>query len=352
MLDPRRTSARCLVLVTLSALSAPSCVASTEESPCGDPSAISVDGTITRGASDVIVSSPHKIEGTLRSDVLIDRVMVGGVLAENKGAGNFASWSASLERQDLEGGRTPGEGVSEIEVVAWDYCGNPHEIGTVVLPVGDAPGVSVTGLELLPIELPGGECYLPADGQAAAIVKVAADARSAGSSVKLHASQGSFSGTAPTLDLTLARDGDRAAALAYFASTAPGTALLSVSAGGASAAPRSVLVSGPPQITPSAKTIPLGTSYLATVRTRGNLDYCVVEASQPDRSQAAIVEPALGIIDRVMSVKSDAVDCSAAEVLRVEVRFAPEALVGAEVVLRCVDTFGQEGTATFTAGET
>ncbi|XXX76121.1 hypothetical protein WMF30_51580 [Sorangium sp. So ce134] len=337
----------CMVLAAQ--LGSVSCVAQTERDACEDGGErAAITGRVTRGKEPTggrpPAAFPYTVALTLTSDVAIREVTVGGVVAALKDVGRL-EWEAQLYEQDLERNRKEDEATLHVE--AKDLCGTPYPIDDVVVPLGPAPGLAVTELAVEVVPPMEGECSVPADQRALALVRVTASAASAGAAVTVEASQGALLGSgASKLDLQLRAAGDRAEATTYLVPEKQGSAVVSAYAKGATAPPVVLPVVAAPEI--SAPTVGLRRAepHVFTVRSRGNLASCVLEEGVAGAASVTVVDPPLGPIAGAVSVGREPVSCEEVESLRVQVLFAESAPDGATVTLRCFDTYAQEGNAT------
>lgn len=323
-------------------------VAASEVDGCGGAAGSpAVSGTITKGKEFLpgsSVPSPLEVDVRLQTEVAISSVTVGTVAADLSDA-NLSVWKANVYATDLEQRRQGDEAV--LDVTATDLCGGVHPIDTIHVPLGPAPGVLVSDLSLTAAVTPSWECSLPADQSAPALVTVHASKASAGAVVTLQANQGTFSGGTTTVDATLFPAGDEAAATAYYLPEKAGTAALLATAKGALSVPLVFAVVDRPVIDPPPAALARGAAYEATVRTRGNLVSCSVEQGVPGAATVTVVDPPLGPVTGTVGVKQAPVSCAEIETATVSVAFATDAPDGAAVTLRCLDGFGQEGSATF-----
>jgi len=321
-----------------------------ERDACEDPASVgAVTGVVTQGKDPKAGASltfPYKVGVRVESDVLVRSVYVGSVLAKLTDATRF-EWEAQLYEQDLEQARVGDE--AKLKVVATDLCGTSYPIDEVVLPLGPAPGVLVSDLVLSAVLSPSWECSVPQDQSAPALVRVAASKASAGAKVTVEASQGKFVGGAAKLELSLVAAGDHAEATTYFVPEKQGSVVLSAYAKGATAEPVVLPVVAAPEMVAPTTTLKRGEPHVVTVRSRGNLASCLTEEVIAGAAEVTIVDPPLGPLVGVMSVKRDPVSCDEVEALRVQVTFASTAPEGAAVTLRCWDSFSQEANVTLKA---
>ena len=115
---------------------------------------------------------------------------------------------------------------------------------------------------------------------------------------------------------------------------------------GAPSEPKDILVAAAPTMSAEANELVRNNPYSLFASSRGNLDTCVIEKSSPGTTTFKLVEPNVGDVSGSISVKQPTLDCSAVETLRFEVTFLDGTPDGAQVTLRCSDTFQQEGTVT------
>lgn len=325
-------------------------VATSELDACegGRGATFLVEGTVTRGKglpSGTALPSPYEVDVRIQSDVLMSNVSVGGVIADLTDT-KLSLWSAKLYLQDLERNRTGAD--ATLKIVATDLCGGDHDIDQVVVPLGPAPGILVSDLALRVAFPQAWECSLPADQSAPALVRVTASKASAGAVVTVEANQGTFVGGVSTYALTLLPSSDTAEAMTYFLPAKAGAVVLNASAKGASATPVVFPVVAAPIIDAPTGPMARASAYGVTVRSRGNLAMCLTEQTIAGAATVNIIDPPLGTVEGVTSVKLTPVSCAESETLSVQVTFAKAAPDGAAVTLRCFDSFDQEGRATFT----
>jgi hypothetical protein len=233
----------------------------------------------------------------------------------------------------------------------YDACNREKDAKTdLVVPLGASPNAKVSDLALSVTFAPKTECALPTNQTAQAFVAVTASAASAGASVTIATSSGTFAGGATSLQLKLQpASGISASPGTYFIPGPAGTALISAYAEGATPVLRSVPIVAPPTVAAPVVSLRRDIEYPATVETAGNLQNCIVEKVSPSSSVVKITDPEAlaGEIRGDASVKEAALSCSEREQLALSVSFTKDAPDDAAVTLRCFDTFGQQGSLTF-----
>ena len=338
-----------IIIIITALLATTGCVADSQSVPCEERDlATNVTGDITEGKEvppGIEPQLPHKVVALIRSDVLIHGVRVGGVPARLADA-NGQRWEAQLFQADLEAHRQP-DGVARLDVVATDLCDTSHPIDQVAIALGPAPGVSVSELALAAEHVPDWECSVPTAGGVTPLIRVTASPASAGASVTLRVSSGSFAGGSAEQTLRLIETGDHAQATTFYLPGAAGTAVITASGKGATATPLVIHVVSGPSITAPATTLQRGLSYGVTVSSRGNLETCLVEEVIPGAAIVTAIEPALGMISGETTVLTDPVTCEGEERLRLTVQFVDGAPDGGAITLRCFDTHGQAAQTTF-----
>jgi hypothetical protein len=310
-----------------------------------------VTGEITQGkvvlpGSELVL--PHKVVVLIHSDVLIDGVTVGGTPARLTDAA-LQQWEALLSQADLERNRAQGAAEAALEVSAIDLCKTSHPIETAMIALGPSPNIAVSELELAEQHEPMSDCSIPTGGSVRPILRVTASIASVGAKVTVRASQGLFAEGTASAELTLANANTRAEAMTFFVpGDAPGTAVITASGKGSTATPIVFHVVDRPVIAAPTTALERDVTYHATVSTLGNLESCLVEAAVTGAATVTIVEPDLGVITDVTSVREDPLSCAGIERVRVAVRFEASAPAGAAVTLRCFDTYGRDQSKTFT----
>jgi hypothetical protein len=297
---------RILVLIGLLALAG--CVVDSQSAPCEGGVAASVTGEITEGKEvrpGIEPQLPHKVAVLIRSDTLIQEVRVGDVPARLVDVAG-QRWEAQLFQADLEAHRQ-ADHVSRLDVVATDLCDTRHPIDQASIALGPAPGVAVSELAIAAEHVPDWECSVPVASGVTPLIRVTASPASAGASVTVRASSGSFSGGSAEQTLMLVDAGDHAQATTFFLPGAAGTAVITAAGKGATAAPLVVRVVDGPSITAPATALQRGLGYGVTVSTTGNLETCLVEEVVAGAAIVTAIEPALGVISGQASVRAEPV---------------------------------------------
>jgi len=338
---------------------------------CDDASASAVTATITQGkglpaGSAPVSTFPYTVVVRTTSGVLVEAVRVGGVSATLTNAED-QEWTAQLSSSDLEANRGAGASEANLEVTAKTVCSDDYTsaLDETVVPLGPAPGLAVAGLgvavEYVGSASSGGGgaggdggspevCSVPVDQSVAALIRITAAVGSEGAKVTAQTSTGSFvGGTDHSVELTLQKSNGQAEALAYWLPSIAGQTVVTAFAAGSTAPPRSLLVVAAPAIHGPTIEFERGVTYPATIRTSGELDSCVLEEILPGAATVQFVDPALGKLDRVISLikASDAFACEEPKAFQLQIEFGETAKDGTEGVLRCFDSFGQEGDFTF-----
>jgi hypothetical protein len=333
------------VAVVAGALSEVACVDNSEVSIC-DRGAGTPTGRITTPATttQTPVTIPYTVSGVIDyPGVAVDYVTVAGVPATATDT-NFSVWTAQLGKDVLEANRMGDD--AQIVVKARTVCSGPNDettIATQLVPIGPNPQTPITGLTVT-IDPPSGDsCYLPANGSAATTVEISADMPFARASVNVAATNGVLS---PSGSVTL---NPSAKYDLFLTGSAQGTAVVTASSGGVTAASKSILVAAAPLIANAGGSAVRGVDYSLYVTSLGKLLDCRAEASDP--STVTLTATGIGAISTTgtTSVKAaNAPDCSVVTTLQIDVLFMAAAADGAEVTLSCRDTYLQEGSATVT----
>lgn len=333
-----------------SVLAVAGCVAASERDHCppsGTPA--EAPGQIVEGravAAGALPVFPYKVAVAVRPERPLTSVAIDKLpMALVNNTQQQQRWELLLTAADFEGLREGDQ--AHIEVIATDDCGNTATVDETDLPIG--PG-SVEQLDLVP-ELPVGECGVPSDGSASALLRVTATKASAGAKVTVRASQGVLSGGTATQELTLVAADTRSEATTFFTSNAPGRAVLTASATGVPAAPKTVTSLGPPVVAGPTAALRRGTTYTVTFRSDGNLDRCQLDEVVTGAAVVTLLEPNLGQLTGERSVRVDAA-CATPERVQIAVAFGAGTPDGASVTLRCFDTFGRAAFQTLTVEST
>ncbi len=222
-----------------------------------------------------------------------------------------------------------------VTVTCVDTYGQFNE-SVIDLVIPAQTGTSLDALSLV-AELPGNNAYLPADGSASAVLNITASGNTGDTpTVALAASSGNFTGGVSDDTVTLANT-DPATAIALYTPDTPGTVVITVTAGGLSAA-TTIEVAGPPVIAPTGAALLPGSSIDVVVLTEGVISTCQATAS-------ASFDVSTGGTP-VDAVPTD-VQAPAFGPLEVTIFALDTGTPGETTSLTCIDSYGQLSTATF-----
>ncbi len=322
-----------IILLAIATLLSSGCSDDVVLAACDDNREWLVTGVVTRGRTDRLVSGEQEIQIELSSDILISSVHIGSVAATST-SDKPRQWAAKLTQTDLDAAAA-GDETANFTVTATDVCGRAHPI--------DKPLAFVLRVDHLDLSrtLPEGQCFLPMNGSAPAIVDVATSAAAAGTSVFLTASQGKLAGAANTLETKLIGGADDASLRTYFTGAAPeGTTAIYARVGSFSSAPVSVLVAGPPAIDMPPVSQKSGVPVEVRVFSRGTLSMCDASILHTGSATVVYSDDSPTPIDGPTPVPGASGDCSTPDETHVTVTFQ-SAPAGATVLLRCWDTYGQ-----------
>lgn len=310
-----------------------------------------VSGEITVGKQLVAGSElvlPYKVVVLLHSNVLIDRVTVGGTPARLTDA-TLQQWEALLAQSDLEANRAPGASEAALAVSAIDLCGTPHPIETANVALGPSANIAVSDLTILERHDPADDCSIPTGGSIRPLLRFTASAASVGSKITVGTSLGLLAEGTTTADLMLTNAGDHAEAMTFLVpGEVAGTAVITARGKGDTATPAVLHIVAGPVISAPVTSLQRGVAYNATISSLGNLDRCVIEESNTGFATVTVIEPDVGVITDVKSIREKLLACDTIELDRVSVRFSPATPDGAAVTLRCFDTYGRDQAKTFT----
>ena len=333
----------------------------------------------TAGSELAITASPDgtvdgaiTIEGTVTSECTVRRVEVGPwrAVADTP---NFAGWSVAVPLDDLRAaalraGADPDATFTTLglAVSATLYDGEvlgPDEPLAIDLQLRSE--IRVVGLDL-DVEYPAAPdgsslCSVPDTGSDAAWVEVTADPESAGGTLEISTTAGSFVGEEHrTISRELERGADaddRAFAAARLTATSPGTAFLVVTAEGESDE-EVARITGPPTFVPAASTtVTRGETFEILVRSTGTLATCIVIRESGTVTSATLraadgTGSSSDVFGTSVLVDTPAADCddySPTPDQVVAVTFDAESPPGA-VSLICDDAHGGEQLGTYRLG--
>lgn len=338
---------------SISMLFALTACTSTERSVCehdvGRDAGGAVSGEIVEGRQLVPgseVTIPHKVTVLIHSDVPVTELRVGGVPAQLTSLEQHR-WEVLLGAADLESNRQLDKALLDVVVV--DLCGLSHVIDRATVTLGPSPGASVSDLAMTEDHAPAGECYIPTDGLVRPLIRVSASESSLGATVTLRASHGTFANGSTEQELVLRHSAAASEASTFFVPDGPGFALLTASARGVDTKLLTVLAAAPPAFTAPAGGLMRDVGYNASVMTTGNLDRCELEELVTGTSVVKIVDPPLGVLMGIKSVRQAQMACDSPEIVRFEVRFLASAPEGSGAVIRCFDSYGRSSALTLVA---
>lgn len=295
-----------------------------------------VTGRVSAGPTDALVVSDLLVRGTaVHATGLAIRTVVIGDVPATATSTNFATWEATLpiavlvaSADDADG---DGVGALSLQPEATEVCGG--NAGAAPIPFGEAfsvevdltPGVVVerVDLTLTPTDV------VPANGNVVAVATITANPEAAGAEVALEASLGRFAGDIDRVTLGGNGESDATAMVGFEADPADvGTALLVASSEGLVDS-ETVIVAGPPELTPATAQLDPGEDQVVTVSAAGGLASCF----------AVTATPGAFTTDPDLLLGEQGPDSDGRLVFTVEAGF--EAMPDATLRVRCCDGFGQ-----------
>lgn len=295
-----------------------------------------VTGQVSVGPTDALVSSDLTVSGTATHALgLAIRSVTVGETAATATTQNFATWQAVLPIGGLIAlaDDADGDGVGELtlQAEATEVCGG--NAGTAPIPFGEAftlavdlsPGVVVERLDLTlsPTDV------VPANGNLVAVLELKANPEAAGAVVSLESSLGSFAGGVDRVTLGGDGDSDATAMVGFEADSSDvGTALIVASAEGILDS-ETVVIAGPPELTPTGAHLQPGEDQIVTVSAAGGLASCFAVSATAGAFRT----------DPDLLLHEQGPDSDGRLVFSVEAD--PEAMPDATLRVRCCDGFGQ-----------
>ncbi len=327
---------RILVGISLAvvALGVAGCDQITKEAPTapacegGAAPTVTIDDTL----SGEPVAGDLTLTGTVTSsgNRAIRRVDVAGVRAKSAGF-NFETWSVVIPIATLRA-MTDGQQMAQVVAVAHDACDEEGRSDPLPIPVADQAGVvRQLMLEVLP---PGGASFFPANGAVPAVVRVLAASSSAGGTVHLETTRGTFDSGESATDLVLQQtgsSGNNASASALLTSSEAGDATITATGGGQTAQ-KTVTAAGPPVFSVPSVTLQPGQEITIRVSSDGQVEQCQANASD---ALTATIDGA------DLSMGPHTVHAPTAEIHLV----AGTTTAEQRVSIQCSDVFGQSATA-------
>lgn len=305
-----------------------------EDQPCRDPEAITGE-IVSRPLREPVVAD-LVVSGTLDApaNATVYRVAVNGIDA-TQSSPDFRNWTATIPLAVLVAGAQ--KGVVSLSAVAVSNCGSaPSVLDTRSVKVSETPGIVVSRLAIIST-LASGVDYLPASAPGSALLTITANPEAAGASVSTVATGGTLSAA----QATLSGDGvvDATAQVLLAAST-PGVATVTAMAQG-QAAVRTVLVVGAPTFAPDGTALKSGDSLRVTVVTTGRVTSC---QATPARGVHVTSGP-----DSDLMRGTGGVDLTNDQLIDLDISVDRTLVEPTTTTLSCRDPWGQVGTATFIA---
>jgi hypothetical protein len=324
--------------VLLSALLLTACTQEPSESGCPTPLAATA---VTLDTPNGVVAADIKLTGTITrpTGVTIYRVFVEGIAATNDDA-DYSRFSVMIPFATLKD-LANGTASAPLKVTVETNCATPTtESAAFTVKVPVASGM-VSSVSLAP-DLP-----LPTTVGAARLVTVVADLASAGTTVTLTTTLGTFDGGATTTTRTLlADDPNTSHAYANVIATPKdgplpaGTGTITVT-GLAKPFSRSIIFVGPPRLTPGAAVVPPSSDFsIDLIREPGRTVTCRATPTPGFSFEYDGIE--ITELDHASSSNSD-------DVILVDV--LSTAAPKSTATLTCRDDLGQTATATITVPE-
>jgi hypothetical protein len=267
-------------ILAVTALLVSSCSSTNEDAECDGELVLTVSS-----AAPEIVSSALLVRGTAVTtrNVSVRSVNVAGVEAAPSSF-NFRSWTATVPFDTLlalpADAKKPDE--VEIPIDAVPACGRAAN-ATVKVQLNRRPEIAVSTL-VVSATYPGQAEYLPANGNASALLTITGNPEARGATVIVHATgEGQFSGGSNQLAVVLAGDGDSASmASALIKGRGEGSIYLNASALGRTSEPIKIDTAAAPKFfPPTAELIPGQTLIvLMEKRLAAQNPTCTVQADE------------------------------------------------------------------------
>ncbi len=303
-----------------------------------------ISAGVVEGPTEVPVTGPLKVRGTVSADIYVETLRVAGELAKST-SGNFAEWEVTLSEEVLNAKRGE-DGRAHIELSATDVCGNRRrELGQFSVPLALAT-TQVKELVLAePVLASTSTCTLPIGGSAR--LTASADPTSAGASVTFVVAPASGAALLPSSGV-VRLDADSRATATFLAERA-GRYLVFVEAPGEVAdTPAQIAVVGAPVFEPAGPVgVTRGAMAQAFVRSGAEIATCTAYATAPQTTSASV--RGSDVLGQDVDVRRPRRDCRVDDVAAIEVSFAGAAPEGAQVAVVCFDVHGQRGAVTFEA---
>lgn len=317
------------------------------------------------------VGGDLQVDGSVVASARIDRLLIGSIRAEGKSS-NFRRWTAKVPQAVLQAYRT-GEHAA-VPVVAFDICGNEYEQDRICVRVNAPPQTTASCLGLSVQPGVAGECYIPTDGSATALVELSGRSTDAGVGVKMSSAvDGDFLDVANGMAVLRAVDdahcevdgvdstsggstsgggsmsSDPACegardSVQFRAKAAGELNIVAVSGNTIEFDASGLIAAGPPAFAGASGAVEKGITHPSTVTTGGRLRSCTIFQTTDN----VTVTRNGNLLDE-SEVTFDNPNCR--QTVRFAVNFGLAAATGTTVIIACRDTYGQEGRVEFIASE-
>lgn len=294
---------------------------------CEDASSTNITVVVTSGTGQQRLGGDVTLSGTARQSkgLAIRRLTVDGV-AVTAGRLNYATWSVVIPAASL--GKVESGPPLELAIEAEDACGSTFSSKETVTLVAPLSGLDVT------VTYPNPEApYLPATGDAQAIVRVSADASAIGAPVTVRSSDPAlvFLGRENEQVTLQAAENEKAAAQVLVSGEKAGTYTIEASGEGQSSL-ETVRIIGPALIFPGQATLGPGDTLDVNVITEGVVQSCQATPS------AGITVTSGG---QNIAITPAADDADGDGSIDLTVTTSDMATAPASVSVTCRDPFGQ-----------